>query len=42
MQIRRLDSKRLLVPLAAFALFLGTRCLVSQETERRMQAKRNV
>jgi hypothetical protein len=32
MQIRKRDSSRLLVPLAAFALFLGSRCLVAQET----------
>src|SRR6202453_2585066 len=34
MQIRKPDSRRLLVPLAAFALLLGTRCLVAQGTER--------
>jgi beta-glucosidase len=34
MQIRKRDSRRLLMTLAAIALFLGTRCLVAQETER--------
>jgi beta-glucosidase len=34
MQIRKRDSRRLLITLAAIALFFGTRCLVAQETER--------